>query len=52
MISVTDHDTTAGLGEGAGLGHGQGIKFVAGIEMTAVADGRDVHVLGCWAYTQ
>jgi 3',5'-nucleoside bisphosphate phosphatase len=45
-ISITDHDTTAGL-ERAGAACGSaGITLVTGIEITALEDGRDVHVLG------
>ena len=46
MISVTDHDTTAGLGEAHAAAAEASIELVAGIEISAVADGRDVHLLG------
>jgi len=39
-MSVTDHDTMAAVPVAAGL------ELVPGIEMTAVDDGRDLHVLG------
>lgn len=45
-LAVTDHDTLAGLpavGDAARLA---GIEAIAGVEVTAVHDGRDVHVLG------
>lgn len=45
-ISVTDHDTTAGLAEAASAADARGITLVPGIEITAVEDGHDVHVLG------
>jgi predicted metal-dependent phosphoesterase TrpH len=46
VLSVTDHDTVAGC-ERARLACAQaGIEFVPGIEITAVVDGGDVHVLG------
>lgn len=45
-MSVTDHDTTAGLAGAEGAARGAGIAFVPGIEITAVHDGRDVHMLG------
>jgi 3',5'-nucleoside bisphosphate phosphatase len=45
-ISVTDHDTTAGLDEARGAADCAGIRLVSGIEITAVEQGRDVHVLG------
>jgi hypothetical protein len=45
-MSVTDHDTVAGLPEAARAAASSGIAFVPGIEITAVHEGRDVHVLG------
>lgn len=45
-ISVTDHDTTAGLAEARAAAEAAGIRLVTGIEITAVEEGRDVHVLG------
>ena len=45
-MSVTDHDTTAALLEAETAATSFGIAFVTGIEITAVHDGRDVHVLG------
>ena len=45
-MSVTDHDTLAGLAEARVAADAHGIRLVDGIEMTAVDGGRDVHVLG------
>ncbi len=45
-MSVTDHDTVAALAEVESAAAASGIAFVPGIEITAVHDGRDVHVLG------
>jgi predicted metal-dependent phosphoesterase TrpH len=45
-VSITDHDTVAGLAEGGEAAARLGLRLVAGIELTAVEDGRDVHVLG------
>jgi predicted metal-dependent phosphoesterase TrpH len=45
-MSVTDHDTMAALSEVERVATACGIAFVPGIEITAVHDGRDVHVLG------
>ncbi len=45
-ISVTDHDTTAGLAEAAAAALRHGLRLVPGIEITAVERARDVHVLG------
>jgi len=46
IMSVTDHDTVAGLPEVHRSAARAGIEVVDGIEITAVHDGRDVHVLG------
>jgi predicted metal-dependent phosphoesterase TrpH len=45
-ISVTDHDTTAGLDEARAAATQRGLSFVDGIEITAVQTDCDVHVLG------
>ncbi|HXG56588.1 MAG TPA: PHP domain-containing protein [Vicinamibacterales bacterium] len=45
-LSITDHDTTAGLGEARATASFLNLTFVNGIEITAVEDERDVHVLG------
>jgi predicted metal-dependent phosphoesterase TrpH len=45
-LSVTDHDTVAACDDVATASAAAGIAFVPGIEMTAVVDGADVHVLG------
>ena len=46
VLGVTDHDTLAGCEEAAEACAGARITFVPGIEITAVVDGADVHVLG------
>ena len=45
-ISVTDHDTVAALDEVTAAGVRSGIRVLPGIEITAIDDGRDVHMLG------
>ena len=45
-LAVTDHDTLAAVPDVAAAARSAGIVAVAGIEITAVHDGRDVHVLG------
>jgi predicted metal-dependent phosphoesterase TrpH len=45
-FSVTDHDTMAGVSAAAAAASKLGLYFLPGIEVTAVIDGRDVHVLG------
>ena len=46
VLSITDHDTTAGVAEGQAAADRHGLTLVPGIEITAVERGRDVHVLG------
>jgi len=45
-MAVTDHDTTAAVAEVRVTARLHGIQAVTGIEITAVHDQRDVHVLG------
>jgi predicted metal-dependent phosphoesterase TrpH len=45
-ISVTDHDTVVAFAEVTEAARAVNIRVVPGIEITAVDDGRDVHVLG------
>ena len=46
ILAVTDHDTTDGIDEAAAEAARRGLVTVPGIEITAVEDGRDVHMLG------
>ena len=46
IISITDHDTTAGSDAAQAVARDAGLRLVPGIEISAVAEGRDVHVLG------
>jgi len=46
VLSVTDHDTMAGVPAAAAAASRLGLGFLPGVELTAVSDGRDVHVLG------
>ena len=46
LMAVTDHDPTAALAEVEREARTHGIRTIAGIEVTAVEDGRDIHVLG------
>ena len=45
-IAVTDHDTVAAIAEATTVAATFGMRVVPGIEITAVADQKDVHVLG------
>jgi len=46
IFSITDHDTTAGCDAARAAAVAAGLELVPGIEISAVADGRDVHMLG------
>jgi len=46
VISVTDHDTVASTPEVQALAAARGIEAVPGIEITAVENQKDVHILG------
>jgi 3',5'-nucleoside bisphosphate phosphatase len=45
IIAVTDHDTLAGLDAARGGAAAHGLRLVNGAEITAVDEGRDVHML-------
>ena len=45
-LAVTDHDTTSATGDVCARAAAVGIEAVPGIEITAVENGGDVHVLG------
>ena len=46
VMAVTDHDTVAGIDRAAAAAAAHGIRLIPGIEITAVEEARDVHVLG------
>jgi 3',5'-nucleoside bisphosphate phosphatase len=46
VLSVTDHDTVAACDAARASCVGAGIEFVTGIEITAVRDQADIHILG------
>lgn len=45
-MSVTDHDTTAGVAPAIEAASAIGMQVIPGIEITSVHAGKDVHVLG------
>jgi 3',5'-nucleoside bisphosphate phosphatase len=45
-MAVTDHDTTASVADVRQFAEARGIEAVSGIEITAVLNSRDVHMLG------
>ena len=46
LISLTDHDTVAGLHEAESAAEQAGVRFIPGIELSASEDGIDCHILG------
>ena len=46
VMSVTDHDTIAAVPEVRAAAREYGVRAVSGIEITAVDNQRDIHVLG------
>ncbi len=46
VLSLTDHDTTAGLEEAAHSARELSVELVAGVEISATWRGRGIHVLG------
>jgi predicted metal-dependent phosphoesterase TrpH len=46
VIAITDHDTTAGTCAARDAAHAANLELIPGIEISAVAEGRDVHMLG------
>lgn len=48
-LAITDHDTTAGLAEGAAAAEGTNLRIVPGIEFSAEHDGASLHVLAYWS---
>jgi predicted metal-dependent phosphoesterase TrpH len=51
VMATTDHDTTASVEEVGLRAAERGIDAIPGIEITAVEDGRDIHVLGYFLRT-
>lgn len=45
-IALTDHDTIDGIAEAQAAGDALGVRVVAGVELSAVDDGDEIHVLG------
>lgn len=45
-LSITDHDTMAGIKAAAEAASKLGLQFLPGVEITASLENRDVHILG------
>jgi predicted metal-dependent phosphoesterase TrpH len=46
ILALTDHDTTAGLGEAREHCEAAGIRFVAGVELSATWRNQTIHLVG------
>jgi predicted metal-dependent phosphoesterase TrpH len=46
VVSVTDHDTLAGLPEARAAAGACGVRLIDGVEITAIEGRQDVHLLG------
>ncbi|OCT17212.1 phosphatase [Paenibacillus pectinilyticus] len=45
-IAITDHDTISGVAEALAAGSELGLIVVPGVEISTVANGQDIHILG------
>jgi len=45
-ISITDHDTVAAVTEGLKFSNTYGIEFVPGVELSAIYQNKEVHIIG------
>ncbi|HJV45690.1 MAG TPA: PHP domain-containing protein [Bacillota bacterium] len=51
-LGITDHDTVAGIKEAIAAGIECGIEIVPGIEISTIANGKEIHVLGYYVDTE
>ncbi|TLM78021.1 MAG: PHP domain-containing protein [Actinobacteria bacterium] len=52
VLSITDHDSVAGVAEAAAAARGTALTLVPGVELSAVVGTRSVHVLGYFVDTR
>lgn len=45
-VAITDHDTVAGIREAVTAGEKYDIQVIAGVEISSVGIGQDIHILG------
>jgi predicted metal-dependent phosphoesterase TrpH len=45
-VAITDHDTVSAIGIARAEADRLGVELIAGVELSALEDGRDVHLLG------
>ncbi len=46
IIAITDHDTMSGVAEAQAAGRRLGVEVIAGMEISTIYQGEDVHLLG------
>ncbi|MBN1660981.1 MAG: PHP domain-containing protein [Anaerolineae bacterium] len=46
VVGITDHDTTAGVDDAVACGRIHGVTVVPGVEISAVAEREEIHLLG------
>jgi 3',5'-nucleoside bisphosphate phosphatase len=46
LLALTDHDTVAGVAEAQDAATQAGLKLVTGVELSALWEGREIHVVG------
>lgn len=51
-IAITDHDTVAAGVEGRVLEKKYGIEFITGVELSAVYENREVHIIGLYVNSE
>jgi len=47
-IAITDHDTLAAVPEGREMEKKYGVEYVAGVELSAMHDAKEVHIVGLY----
>ena len=49
VLSISDHDSTEGIGQALEAADGTGLEIVPGVEFSTVRHGHGMHVLAYWA---
>ena len=47
-FALTDHDTTAGIGEAVSYAKGKPLEVIPGVELSTEYEGRDIHIVGLY----
>ncbi|WP_245640230.1 PHP domain-containing protein [Paenibacillus dakarensis] len=50
-VAITDHDTVSGIQEALAAGEQYGITVIPGVEISTMAGGKDIHILGYYIDT-